>query len=280
MICDEKYLMEFASLVRKRIIKATLRAGVSHIGGSLSIVEILTCLFNGILGIDGENLSSRTRDQFVLSKGHAGLALYATLAEKGYLGEELFWEYGWEKETPLGIHPELGIPGIDAATGSLGHGLALGIGFALAFSMQKKPFHVFVLIGDGELNEGTNWECLPLAVRYKLDNLTLIIDRNGLQLSGYTEDMHPLDPLQEKFIAFRWNVQEVNGHNLRMVWDALSQAKIRNDRIPLAVIAHTVKGKGIEEIENKVESHYCGIPQKIAEKYLGAALYGEAGLRQ
>ncbi|MCS7242769.1 MAG: transketolase [Candidatus Caldatribacterium sp.] len=269
MSFNEEELRNFAAKVRKRIIFATFRAGVSHIGGSLSVVEILTCLFNGILNVTRENLTSRDRDQFVLSKGHAGLALYAVLAEKGFLDDNLFWEYGCVGETLLGIHPELGVPGIDAATGSLGHGLPLGVGCALAFVMHRKPFHVFVLVGDGELNEGTNWECLPIALRYGLDNLTLIVDRNRLQLSGFTEDLHPLEPLVAKFEAFGWTVREVAGHDLWAVWEALSWAKGRNDRRPAVILAQTVKGKGVPELENEIASHYCGLPREIVEKYVG-----------
>lgn len=265
---ERKRLEAFAARVRRRIIAATFRAGVSHIGGSLSVVEILTCLFNGILSITEDNLCSRERDQFVLSKGHAGLALYAVLAEKGFLSDDLFWEYGCTGETLLGIHPELGVPGIDAATGSLGHGLPLGIGLALAFKLRQKPFHVFVLVGDGELNEGTNWECLPIAFRYGLDNLTLIVDRNRLQLSGFTEDLHPLEPLVAKFEAFGWSVQEIPGHDLEDVWRALAEAKERGNKKPLVILAQTVKGKGVLELENKVESHYCGLPREIAGKYI------------
>lgn len=264
---ERERLEAFATNVRKRIIAATFRAGVSHIGGSLSVVEILTCLFNGILSITEGNLFSRERDQFVLSKGHAGLALYAVLAEKGFLADDLFWEYGCVGETLLGIHPELGVPGIDAATGSLGHGLPLGIGFALAFKLRQKPFHVFVLVGDGEFNEGTNWECLPIASRYNLDNLTLIVDRNRLQLSGFTEDLHPLEPLVAKFEAFGWIVQNVPGHDIETLWKVLTQAKRRNNGKPLAILAQTVKGKGVPELENRVESHYCGLPRGVAERY-------------
>lgn len=263
---NEEKLREFAVRVRKRVIVATLRAGVSHIGGSLSVVEILTCLFNGILNVTQENLTSRERDQFILSKGHAGLALYAVLAEKGLLAEDRFWEYGCVGETLLGIHPELGVPGIDAATGSLGHGLPLGVGLALAFKLHQKPFHVFVLAGDGELNEGTNWECLPIALRYNLDNLTLVVDRNRLQLSGFTEDLHPLEPLASKFEAFGWTVREVAGHNLEAVWRVLLWAKERSDGRPAVILAQTVKGKGVPELENRVESHYCGLPKEVVER--------------
>ncbi|MEN3184365.1 MAG: transketolase [Atribacterota bacterium] len=270
---NEGELQAFAARVRKRIIAATFRAGVSHIGGSLSIVEILTCLFNGILDVTQENLASRERDQFILSKGHAGLAFYAVLAEKGFLPESLFWEYGCAGETLLGIHPELGVPGVDAATGSLGHGLPLGIGCALAFKLHQKPFHVFVLAGDGELNEGTNWECLPIALRYNLDNLTLVVDRNRLQLSGFTEDLHPLDPLATKFEAFGWTVQEVAGHDLEALWKTFLWAKERNDGRPAVILAHTVKGRGVPELENRVESHYCGLPKEIVERYIEPGVF-------
>jgi len=265
---EREYLETFARRVRRRIILATFRAGVSHIGGSLSVVEVLTCLFNGILNVNGDNLFSRERDQLVLSKGHAGLALYAVLAEKGFLSEELFEEYGCRGETLLGIHPELGVPGVDAATGSLGHGLPLGVGLALAFKFRHRPFHVFVLAGDGELNEGTNWECLPLALRYGLDNLTLIVDRNHLQLSGFTEDLHPLEPLGEKFRAFGWSVQEIPGHDFEILWKTLGAAKRRNDGSPMVVVTKTVKGKGVVELENRVESHYCGLSEEVVRKYL------------
>lgn len=268
----------FAVSVRKRIIEATLHAGVSHIGGSLSVVEILSCLFNGILEIDAKNLWSRERDQLVLSKGHAALALYAVLVEKGFLPEELFQEYGQRGETVMGIHPELGIPGIDAATGSLGHGLPIGVGFALSFRMKNQPFHVFILTGDGEFNEGSNWECLPIALRYRLDNLTLIVDRNRLQLSGFTEEMHPLEPLGEKFSAFGWDVKEVGGHDMEAVSEVLREAKNRKNGLPLVIIAQTVKGKGVVELENRVDSHYCGISPEVARKYLDVSFQGGSGV--
>jgi len=265
----EEELKDFASRVRKRIIKATYKAGVSHIGGSLSVVELLTCLYNGVLNINQENLLSRKRDQFILSKGHSALALYSVLAEKGFIEETLFEEYGVWEETILGIHPELGVPGIDAATGSLGHGLAIGIGQALAFKMQGLDYKVWVLTGDGEFNEGTNWECLPLALRYQLDNLVLIIDRNQLQLSGFTEELHPLDPLDKKLRAFGWPVEMVDGHDFPMLWELLVRVKEYRGCKPTVIIAKTVKGKGVSELENKVESHYCGVPREVAEKYLG-----------
>ncbi|MGC8777400.1 MAG: transketolase [Candidatus Caldatribacteriaceae bacterium] len=270
--------VRFVTSVRRKIIAATLGAGVSHIGGSLSVVEILSCLFNGILGIDAANLGSRERDQFILSKGHGALALYAVLTEKGFLPEELLQEYGRKEETVIGIHPELGVPGVDAATGSLGHGLPVGIGFALSFQMKAKPFHVFVLVGDGEFNEGSNWECLPIAIRYRLDNLTLIVDRNGLQLSGFTEEMHPLEPLGEKFSAFGWDVKEVDGHNMEMLDRVLRQAKSRRNGLPLVVIARTIKGRGVVELENRVDSHYCGISPEVARKYLAVDVPSDSGV--
>jgi len=263
-------LKHFASRVRERIIRATCRAGVSHVGGSLSIVEVLTCLYNGILDINRENLFSRKRDQFILSKGHSALALYSTLAEKGFLEEALFEEYGFREETILGIHPELGVPGVDAATGSLGHGLAIAIGQALAFKMQGLDHKVWVLTGDGEFDEGTNWECLPVALRYQLSNLVLIIDRNHLQLSGFTEELHPLEPLDEKLRAFDWSAEMVDGHDFPMLWKLLVRVKEYRGCKPTVIIAKTVKGRGVSELENKVKSHYCNIPQEVAERYLGA----------
>jgi len=265
---QKEELEKFASRVRKRIVQATCKAGVSHIGGSLSIVEILTCLYNGVLNVSGENLRSRERDQFVLSKGHAALALYSVLAEKGFLTESLFEEYCCQEETLLGIHPELGVPGIDAATGSLGHGLGIGIGLALAMKMKGLSHKVWVLAGDGEFNEGTNWECLPVALRYQLGNLVLIIDRNYLQLSGFTEELHPLDPFAEKLKAFGWLVETVDGHDLESLWNLFLRAKSYRGDKPLAVVAKTVKGKGIGELENKVESHYCSVPESAVKEYL------------
>lgn len=267
-------LEKFASRIRKRIVQATYKAGVSHVGGSLSIVEILACLYNGILDINDQNLRSRERDQLVLSKGHAALALYSVLAERGFLTESLFGEYCCREETLLGIHPELGVPGVDAATGSLGHGLGIGIGLALALKKKDLDYKVWVLAGDGEFNEGTNWECLPIAFRYQLDNLVLIVDRNYLQLSGFTEELHPLDPLAEKLEAFGWLVETVDGHDLESLWNVLSRAKNYSGNKPLTIVAKTVKGKGIVELEGRVESHYCGIPESAAREYLEVS-FGE-----
>ena len=240
--------------IRKSIVSMIIKAKGGHIGCSLSEVDILTVLFFHILNFSPEAQNNPNRDRFVLSKGHASEGLYATLAERGFFPKSWLFEY-LRHDSPLTIHPTSQVPGIEINTGALGHGLSIGTGMALAARKTGKNYRVFVLTGDGELQEGTNWEAVMAAAHYKLGNLTLIIDRNGLQLSDTISATMEIAPLREKLEAFGFDTHEVNGHNtadLVRLFDSLDYTAPK----PHAVIAHTVKGKGVSFMENRPEWHH------------------------
>jgi transketolase len=245
---------ENANEIRKSIVSLIVRAKGGHIGSSLSEVDILTVLFYKILNYSPENRNDPNRDRFVLSKGHASEGLYATLAERGFFPKSWLFEY-LKHESPLTIHPTSQIPGIEINTGALGHGLSIGTGMALAARKTGRNYRAFVLTGDGELEEGTNWEAAMAAAYYRLGNLTLIIDNNGLQLADTIANTMEIVPLREKLEAFCFDVHDVDGHDtgaLTQLLDSLDYAGSK----PHAVIAHTVKGKGVSFMENRPEWHH------------------------
>jgi len=230
------------------------KAQSGHPGGSLSSIDILTCLYFHHMRIKPEDPSWEDRDRFVLSKGHAAPALYAVLAELGYFPKEALLTLR-QVGSMLQGHPDMRkTPGIEMSTGSLGNGLSVGIGMALGARLVRKNYHVYVLIGDGEVNEGEIWEAAMAASKYKLDNLTAICDFNRVQLDGPIEEIMPLDPLPEKWKAFNWNVIEIDGHNMEEILDALDEAKQIKGK-PTMIIAHTIKGKGISFMEGKFQWH-------------------------
>ncbi len=247
-------LSKQARVIRKHILNMITEAKSGHPGGSLSAVELLTVLYFSAMNIDPKNSFDPNRDRFVLSKGHAAPVLYATLAERGYFSvEELS---GLRKlGCRLQGHPDMkNIPGVDMSTGSLGQGLSAAVGMALAARIDKRNYRVFALLGDGELEEGQIWEAAMSAAHYKLANLTAIVDYNGLQIDGpVAEVMSPL-PIPDKWKAFGWQVIEIDGHDIQAIHQALQQAKASNDK-PTAIIARTVKGKGISCMENVADWH-------------------------
>lgn len=237
---------------RREIIEMIVGAKGTHIASAFSIVDILVCLYDKFLKFDPKNPSYEKRDKFVLSKGHGCAALYVTLATYGFFSKDVLKTYC----TPgsiLGGHPDsTRIPGVETSTGSLGHGFSVSVGFALANKMKKNKSTVYCLVGDGELNEGSNWEAAMSASHHKLDNLILIIDDNKLMISGFAKDI--LNPLSfvEKFNAFGWNTIEIDGHNFSEMINAFEKANIRNGK-PTVIIANTIKGKGVSYMENKKE---------------------------
>ena len=247
-------LEEKARLLRRHVLKMTHAAKSGHPGGSLSCTDIITALYFHILNVDPKNPDWPQRDRFVLSKGHAAPILYAALAEKGFLPvEELMTlrKFG----SRLQGHPERGtVPGIEACAGAEGQGLSFGIGMALAARLDKSPTRVYVLLGDGENDVGQTWEAAMAAPHFKLDNLTAIIDRNGLQQEGPTEKIMSLEPLAEKWMAFKWHAIGIDGHDMRQILSALDEAKATKGR-PTVIIARTVKGKGVSFMENVVKFH-------------------------
>lgn len=249
-------LNEKAEEIRKSIFKMICNGGGGHIPASLSIVEILLALYTGILKIDPKKPRYSERDRFILSKGHAGVALYAVLAGMGFFDKSHLETFG-KAGTILGGHPDMHkIPGVEASTGALGHGFPFGVGIALAGKMDKKSYRVFVLLGDGECQEGTVWEAALFASQHKLDNLTVVIDYNKYQAMDSLDNIVSLEPLVDKWKAFGWEVKEVDGHNIAKLQDIFKSIPFVRSK-PNMVIAHTVKGKGISFMIDAPAWHYC-----------------------
>lgn len=253
--------IDFESLarrVRRSSLEMVHRSGLGHPGGDLSAAEILTTLYFGVLRVDPKNPAAPHRDRFILSKGHCSASLYSTLAFRGFFPESDLKDF-MEPLSPLNGHPNrTEVPGVEANTGPLGHGFPIAAGAAMAAKMDGAAWRTFVLTGDGELQEGSNWEAIMAAAQYRLDNLIAILDRNRIQQGGETERIVALDPLPEKFRAFGWAVREVDGHDCGALLAALQSAPFEIGR-PSCIIANTTKGKGVSFMENRAEWHH-GIP--------------------
>lgn len=245
---------EIALRIRRLIIEMICAAKSGHPGGSLSAVEMLTALYFDIMRVDPGNPGWEDRDRFVLSKGHASPVLYATLALRGYFPEEELQRFR-KINSMLQGHPDMkGTPGVEMSTGSLGQGLAAANGMALAGKLDRKGYRVYVLLGDGEVQEGMIWEAAMAAAHYKLDNLTAFLDHNGLQIDGPNEEIMKVEPLKAKWEAFGWNVIEIDGHSFEEILDSVEKAKMVKGK-PTIIIARTVKGKGVSYMENAVDWH-------------------------
>lgn len=244
--------------IRTKVIKMIYEAKSGHIGGSLSSVDILTVLFYEIMNIKSEK-NTFEEDKFVLSKGHSVESYYAILSSLGYIDEEELKTYCKYKSRLIG-HPTNKVSGIDINTGSLGHGLSVSVGMALANKMDNKRGKIYVLMGDGELGEGSVWEAAMAARHYRLDNLVAIIDRNKLQISGNTESVMSLEPLKLKWESFGWAVKEVDGHDIPKLIQTFREIPFEIGK-PNLIIAHTIKGKGISFIENNHKWHH-GVPNQ------------------
>jgi transketolase len=239
---------------RKTLLTAIAHAGAGHTGGSLSCIDILNVLYNRIMDITPQNFASSVRDHYIQSKGHAVEALYTVLADQGFypVSElETLTRYG----SHFIGHPTRKVPGVEHNTGALGHGLAVAVGLALGAKLDQRPQRVFTLLGDGELAEGSVWEASMTAAHYGLDNLVVIIDRNGLQISGSTETVMALEPLSDKFCAFGYAVQTVQGNNIGALVNVLEQLPFAPGK-PNLIVAQTIKGAGISFMENSVTWHH------------------------
>ena len=241
--------------IRKKVLKMIYEANEAHIGSSLSCVDVLTVLYFKILRINHNNSLDDNRDRFILSKGHAAAALYTTLSQRGFFSVDELGKYCQDGERLAGHSTRQCVPGVEVSTGSLGHGLPMGIGMALAAKNDEKEYRTFVLMSDGECDEGSNWEAALFASHHKLDNLIAIIDYNKLQAFGRTNEVLNLEPLKKKWEDFGWEVKEVDGHNFSEIEKELSQVPFEKNK-PSLLIAHTVKGKGISFLEDKLLSHY------------------------
>lgn len=251
---DIEKISLIANNLREEVIKMLLEAESGHPAGSLGMSDIFAALYFKILNVDPKNSSDPLRDRLVLSNGHICPILYATLAERGYFPKtklKLLRKMG----SGLQGHPRLGdLPGIENSSGSLGQGLSQAAGMALATKIKKDPYRIYCITGDGELQEGQIWEAAMFAPSKKLDNLTWIIDRNNIQISGFTEEIMPLENLRDKLESFNWYVLEIDGHNIEEIISACNMARSVSHR-PTAIIAHTVPGKGVEFMEYKFEWH-------------------------
>ena len=251
---NEKY-ESVSKEVRKISLKMAVNAHSSHSGGALSMADLLTVLYSGILNITPETVNDPLRDRFLLSKGHCCASLYAVLAVKGFLPvEELIDNYG-KNGSVYFSHVSHKLNGVEISSGSLGHGLPVACGMAVASKTTKLGYDTYCLVGDGELNEGSCWEAIMFAAHNKLSNICLIVDYNKIQSLGDVKDICDLSPLSEKFKAFNWNTLEIDGHNFDEIENAFNQFKMENDK-PTVIIAHTIKGKGVSYMEGQLLWHY------------------------
>jgi transketolase len=245
---------ELATAIRVDALRMVHRANASHIGSSLSMADLLAVLYGGVLRVDPNRPDWPERDRFILSKGHGAAAGYAALAETGFFPVEWLDTFCADGSKLAG-HLTRGVPGVELSTGSLGHGLPVGCGMALAAKSDRALYRVFVLLSDGELDEGSNWEAILFAPHHKLDNLVAIIDYNKIQSFGSVAEVLDLDPLAEKWRAFGWGVREIDGHDHHQLTDAIAGVPFAPER-PSAIIAHTVKGKGVSFMEDQLAWHY------------------------
>ena len=250
-------LLKHASQIRGNLVRLSHKQKIPHLASSLSCVDILTAAYFGdVLDISADNINEKSRDRFILSKGHAGTSLYATLFQKNILEGKTYWATS-EFTSPLAEQPApFCAPGVEWATGSLGHGLSAGIGMCLASKIQDNPFKVMVLMGDGECNEGSVWEAAMFTPAHKLTNLITVVDCNQWQATGRTKNILSLDPIKEKFQAFGWNALEIDGHDIGRLITEMRNGYFREDGKPTAIIANCIKGRGISFMEDDNNWHY------------------------
>jgi transketolase len=246
---------ELARKIRVHAIRMTHRAHSSHVGSTLSMAELLAVLYSGVLRVSPETVQDPDRDRFILSKGHACAGLYAVLAEREFFPLDLLKSFYLDGAQLAGHVTVSSAPGIEVSTGSLGHGLNIAGGMALAGKLDGRPFRVFTLLSDGECDEGSTWEAAMFAGHHKLDNLIAIVDYNKIQSLGHVKEVLDLDPFGDKWEAFRWSVREIDGHNVGQIQSTMNAVPFEPGK-PSCVIAHTVKGKGVGFMEDKLLWHY------------------------
>jgi len=273
----DKELKLIAARGRMLSMEMVYRAASGHIGGSLSAMDILTELYHEVLNIDPENPRDPERDRFVMSKGHCTPALYSTLSMRGYFPEELLMLFR-SIEGHMSGHPDMvHVPGVDMSTGSLGQGISAAVGMAIAGKMDSMSYRVYALLGDGECEEGQVWEAVASAAKYGLSNLCAVLDKNGLQIDGCTADVMPMEPFDDKFRAFNWEVLYADGHDFGSLRKAFAEAKTKTK--PTVILAETVKGKGVSFMENDAAWHGKAPNAEQYEKAMAelTAAYRELG---
>jgi transketolase len=267
MLSQEEYksLLKTARTIRHSIIDTTMKAGGAHVGGGMSALDIMVTLYFKYLNVDPGDSENPDRDRFVLSKGHSAIGYVPVLAERGFFEKELLDSFNKFK-SPFGMHPDGNkIRGCDASTGSLGHGLPMSVGMALGAKIQKKDFYTYCIVGDGELNEGSNWEAAMTAAHHKVDNLLVFVDRNMHMIDGPVEDVMSIEPLPEKWKAFGWEVLTIDGHNMNEIAEAIEKAH-KTEGKPVVVIAKTIKGKGVDFMEDQTKWHYGAIDSAMGDQ--------------
>lgn len=264
-------LADTAHRIRELIVEMCSGGEGGHLGGSLSLVEILVTLYFDVMRIDPDRPEDPERDLFLLSKGHGAIGLYATLAARGFITAEQLATYS-EPPSALSAHPTRAVPGIEMPTGSLGHGLPMGVGFALSSRLSDTDRKCYVVTGDGELQEGSVWEAAMVAGAKGLEHLVAIVDRNRLQITGATEEVVGMDPLADRFRSFGWTAHEVDGHDLTALRAVLRDA--HSPGRPTVIIANTVKGRGISFVEGQTRSHYARLGEAQKKRVLTALRRG------
>ena len=270
---EKQRLQDLARELRLTVIDVMAWSGGAHVGGSLSIIDILTILYFKYLKVDPANPQWEDRDRFILSKGHAAAGYIPVLAKKGYCPEETlktFNHFG----SPFAMHPDCNkVIGCDASAGSLGHGLSMAVGLGLGARYLKKDWKTVCLMGDGECGEGSIWEAAMSASNFKLGNVIGIVDRNRLMIDGKTEDVMALEPFADKWRAFGWDVVEIDGHDFDQLDEALARAWAATDQ-PVLILANTIKGKGVDFMENNVVYHYASADSELCAKAKASIMKG------
>lgn len=270
MALDLKKVEKFRDEIRLKTLKELYHLGFGHYGGSLSIIEALAVLYGQVMKVDPNNPKWEDRDYFILSKGHGGPGLYATLAARGFFSEEILYTLN-QNGTTLPSHPDRNLtPGVDMTTGSLGQGVSVAVGVALSHKLSNKENYTYCIVGDGELNEGQCWEAFQFAAHHKLNHLFVFIDDNKKQLDGLTKDI--IDPLdfEEKFKAFGFYTMKVDGGSLEQIYKAIEKGKVQTDQ-PIAIVLDTTKGQGVPYLEEKVDNHHIR-PSDADEKAILEAI--------
>ena len=266
-LCDIDYFEKKAFNIRKHIINTIINNGEGHAGGALSCADVLSVLYMGVMKNDPKVPNGKNDDKFLLSAGHKCLALYGALVEKGIIDKSVLDTYN-QLGSHVPSHPDMTkLPGVDFSTGSLGHGLPVGSGLALAAKMQNKDYKTYVLMGDGEQGEGSIWEAVGFAAQKKLDNLVAIIDENGLQINGTTEEVLKPTPYEDRYASFGWAVKVIDGNSVKEIYEALNSIPFEVGK-PSLIMAKTIKGKGLSFLENNINYHHWNPGKEESEKAL------------
>ncbi len=261
-----KFLTNKSADIRTKVVQLVVTAGGGHVGGGISMTEILLTMYYHILNIDPKNPKKADRDRFILSKGHGGVGICPVLADVGYYDESMMCDFN-QYLSPFGMHPDMNkVPGIDMSTGSLGHGLPISVGLSIGARLRKESWRTFCLMGDGECNEGTVWEAAMSAAHFKLGNLIAIVDRNRLMIDGPVEEIMEVEPFEDKWKAFGWSTKVIDGHDYNALLDTFENLPAVDSKVPTVVICNTKKGRGISFMENVTKWHYGGIDEELEKQ--------------